>query len=59
MRPPKSYGASHPMVVARTGDPARGEWAPWEDRSKATKRKNKRRNPRDVGHPRDEGPRNK
>jgi hypothetical protein len=36
----KYYGASHPMVVKQTGDPARGEWAP---KSKAKPKGGKRR----------------
>lgn len=28
MKIARSYGASHPMVAQRTGDPARGEWTP-------------------------------
>lgn len=36
----KYYGASHPMVAQRTGDPARGQWEP---KSKAkTKKRGKR-----------------
>lgn len=46
MRPPRIYDAGHRMLVTRTGDPARGEWAPWTDRSETTKRGKRRRNPK-------------
>jgi hypothetical protein len=34
----KYYGASHPMLIARSGDPARGEWTPKALKPKAKKK---------------------
>lgn len=32
------YGPSHPMLIARSGDPARGEWIPKSLKPKKGKR---------------------
>lgn len=42
MKQPRRYDHRHPMVADRTGDPARGTWAP-KDRSKQAKRGKRRR----------------
>lgn len=35
------YTANHPMLLARSGDPARGEWKPWAGKQKSKPKRRK------------------